>query len=124
MADSSRRGTELLEQGAERFLCFCRGHDSGGSIPYRGQNCKVLRPGSVGFPEDGGDFLRGMVEHIERFGEHHAGNAEGVANFSKNNGIAEGFHRKMKLIQRRAYGYRNFQNYRLRVLVECGHIQI
>ena len=28
MADSSRRGTELLEQGAELFLCFCRGHDS------------------------------------------------------------------------------------------------
>ena len=23
-------------------------------------------------------------------------------------------------IQRRAYGYRNFENYRLRVLVECG----
>ena len=38
----------------------------------------------------------------------------------KNNGIKEGFHRKMKLIQRRAYGYRNFENYRLRVLVECG----
>ena len=38
----------------------------------------------------------------------------------KNNGITEGFHRKMKLIQRRAYGYRNFKNYRLRVLVECG----
>ena len=51
-----------------------------GSIPYRGQKCKILRPGSVGFPEDGGDFLRGVVEHIERFGEHHAGNAEGVAN--------------------------------------------
>ncbi len=32
--------------------------------------------------------------------------------------------RKMKLIQRRAYGYRNFQNYRLRVLIECGHIVI
>ena len=31
---------------------------------------------------------------------------------------------KMKLIQRRAYGYRNFQNYRLRVLIECGHIVI
>ena len=28
------------------------------------------------------------------------------------------------LIQRRAYGYRNFQNYRLRVLIECGHIVI
>lgn len=35
---------------------------------------------SVGFPEDGGNLLRGVVEHVERFGEHHAGNAEGVAN--------------------------------------------
>ena len=40
--------------------------------------------------------------------------------FAKNNEIIEGFRRKMKLIQRRAYGYRNFKNYRLRVLVECG----
>lgn len=40
--------------------------------------------------------------------------------FTKNNGITEGFHRKMKLIQRIAYGYRNFENYRLRVLVKCG----
>jgi transposase len=40
--------------------------------------------------------------------------------FSKSNGITEGFHRKMKLIQRRAYGFKNFKNYRLRVLAECG----
>jgi len=40
--------------------------------------------------------------------------------FSKNNGITEGFHRKMKLIQRRAYGFRNFNNYRLRVIAHCG----
>lgn len=40
--------------------------------------------------------------------------------FTKNNGITEGFHRKMKLIQRRAYGFRNFENYRLRVRVLCG----
>jgi transposase len=40
--------------------------------------------------------------------------------FTKNNGITEGFHRKMKLIQRRAYGFRNFQNYRLRVIAQCG----
>jgi transposase len=26
----------------------------------------------------------------------------------------------MKLIQRRAYGFRNFQNYRLRVIASCG----
>jgi transposase len=40
--------------------------------------------------------------------------------FSKSNGITEGFHRKMKLIQRRAYGFKNFDNYRLRVIAECG----
>jgi transposase len=40
--------------------------------------------------------------------------------FRKNNSITEGFHRKMKLIQRRAYGFRNFNNYRLRVIAHCG----
>ena len=40
--------------------------------------------------------------------------------FSRNNGVTEGFHRKMKLIQRRAYGFRSFQNYRLRVIAQCG----
>jgi transposase len=40
--------------------------------------------------------------------------------FSKNNTITEGFHRKMKLMQRRAFGFRNFNNYRLRVIAQCG----
>ena len=40
--------------------------------------------------------------------------------FTRNNGITEGFHRKMKLIQRRAYGFRSFQSYRLRVIAQCG----
>jgi transposase len=43
----------------------------------------------------------------------------GMWRFSKSNGITEGFHRKMKLIQRRAYGFKNFENYRLRVKVLC-----
>ena len=40
--------------------------------------------------------------------------------FSKSNGITEGFHTKMEMISRRAFGFRNFQNYRLRVLALCG----
>lgn len=40
--------------------------------------------------------------------------------FTRNNGITEGFHTKMELIQRRAYGFRNFENYRLRVIVLCS----
>lgn len=39
--------------------------------------------------------------------------------FTLNNGITEGFHCKMKLIQRRAYGFRNFENNLLRVRLLC-----
>jgi transposase len=40
--------------------------------------------------------------------------------FTRNNGITEGFHNKMELISRQAYGFRNFNNYRMRVKVMCG----
>jgi transposase len=40
--------------------------------------------------------------------------------FTRNNGVTEGFHRKMKLIQRRAYGFKSFPNYRRRVIAQCG----
>jgi transposase len=40
--------------------------------------------------------------------------------FTKNNGITEGFHNKMETLSRRAYGFRNFESYRLRVRVMCG----
>jgi transposase len=40
--------------------------------------------------------------------------------FTRNNGITEGFHNKMELISRQAYGFRNFENYRMRVKVLCG----
>ena len=36
------------------------------------------------------------------------------------NGITEGFHNKMETISRMAYGFRNFENYRLRVRVMCA----
>jgi transposase len=44
----------------------------------------------------------------------------GMWRFSKSNGITEGFHTKMEMISRRAYGFRNFENYRMRVLALCG----
>ena len=40
--------------------------------------------------------------------------------FTRNNGITEGFHTKMEVMQRQAYGFRNFNNYRLRVKVLCS----
>jgi transposase len=44
----------------------------------------------------------------------------GMWRFSKSNGITEGFHTKMEMLSRRAFGFRNFQNYRMRVLAQCG----
>lgn len=40
--------------------------------------------------------------------------------FTPNNGITEGFHNKIETISRIAYGFRNFENYRLRVKVLCS----
>ena len=40
--------------------------------------------------------------------------------FTRSNGITEGFHNKMEVLQRQAYGFRNFSNYRLRVRIMCS----
>jgi transposase len=40
--------------------------------------------------------------------------------FTRNNAITEGFHNKMEVLSRQAYGFRNFHNYRLRVKVMCS----
>src|SRR5262249_43919430 len=40
--------------------------------------------------------------------------------FTRNNGITEGFHNKMETISRQAYGFRNFNNYRIRVRIMCS----
>ena len=37
-------------------------------------------------------------------------------------GFVEGMNNKLKLIMRRGYGYRNFDNFALRILAECGPI--
>jgi len=55
------------------------------------------------------DTLRSWLEEII-----------GMWRFSRTNGITEGFHTKMEMISRRAYGFRNFENYRLRVRALCA----
>ena len=41
--------------------------------------------------------------------------------FTKTNSITEGLHTRMEELQRRAYGFRNFENYRLRVKTLMGY---
>ena len=71
-------------------------------------------------------MLHDAPEHFKRLGRTIRQWFEPIIRmwrFSKSNGITEGFHRKMKGIQRNAYNFRNFENYRLRVLVACSHFK-
>ena len=60
--------------------------------------------------------LKTLGQTLERWKEEVAR----MFRFSKSNGITEGFHTKMEMLSRRAFGFRNFSNYRLRVLAHCG----
>ena len=44
--------------------------------------------------------------------------------FTKTNSITEGLHNKMEMLSRRAFGFKNFENYRVRVLSHCGGLSI
>jgi transposase len=39
--------------------------------------------------------------------------------FTRKDGITEGFHTRMEVLQRQAHGFRNFKSYRVRVRVLC-----
>lgn len=68
-------------------------------------------------------LLASPWEPLKTFGQTLKSWLEPVARmwrFTKNNGITEGFHTKMEMIARRAFGFRNFRNYRLRVVALCG----
>jgi transposase len=61
-------------------------------------------------------YLQSLGETLDNWKEEIAR----MFRFSKNNGITEGLHNKMEMLSRRAFGFRNFENYRLRVRVLCG----
>ena len=68
-------------------------------------------------------LLNARLTQLVQLGQTlHAWSKEIVAmwRFTRNNGITEGFHNKMELINRQAFGFRNFENYRLRVKVLCA----
>ena len=98
-------------------------HDLNDLLRSRNQTiagCKRLIPRFLGYLQQ---LITSPFEPLKTLGRTLSSWKEEVVRmfrFSRSNGITEGFHRKMKLIQRRAYGFRNFENYRLRVRALCG----
>lgn len=70
------------------------------------------------------EMLEGCgFKHMERLGRTLDSWKEEIVRmwrFSKTNSITEGLHNRMEEIIRRAYGFRNFENFRLRVLNYCS----
>jgi len=81
--------------------------------------CKKIIPVFLNYIEQ---LKASMLEPLVTLGNTLNAWREEVARmfrFTKSNGITEGFHNKMEMISRRAYGFRNFENYRLRVKALC-----
>lgn len=78
-------------------------------IPYLLRGTRMLKDSKLGFLVTLGNTLEDWQEEIAR-----------MWRYTRNNAITEGFHTKMEMISRRAYGFRNFENYRLRVRSLCG----
>jgi transposase len=84
------------------------------------RGCKEIVPEFVWIIEE---LKRTPFRHLQTLGHTLDNWKEEIARmfrFSKTNGITEGLHNKMEMISRRAYGFRNFENYRLSVRVLCG----
>jgi transposase len=84
------------------------------------QECRKIIPEYLWMIEE---LKKISFKHLQTLGHTLESWKEEIARmfrFTKNNGITEGLHTKMEMISRRAYGFRNFENYRLRVRVLCS----
>jgi transposase len=66
--------------------------------------------------ESGFARMRTLGETMEEWQEEIAR----MWRYTQTNSTLEGLHTKMEMISRRAFGFRNFENYRLRVKALCG----
>lgn len=82
--------------------------------------CRQLIPQLLSFIEQLKTCGFQQLQQLGRTLQAWAGEIAAMWRFTRNNGITEGFHNKMEMISRRAFGFRNFENYRLRVRVMCA----
>ena len=71
--------------------------------------------------------MRGRLEPVKRVVKMLRHHEQGLLNFSQHgisNACAEGFNSAIQLIKANARGFRNFTNYRLRILFHCGKLDL
>lgn len=110
-------GHTLTRQPALHAVCESR-HDLAGVSRIKGQTGRECRQSLSQLPDSIRQPLQSPSKPMRTLGKTLSFRQEEAARMSRlplNNGITEGFHRKMKLIQHRAHEFRNSANYRLRV---------
>ena len=121
-APQAARLSQFLERKPAIAALYEYMHDLCDLLRVKERNSRGCRKHVIALLEKIGELCASPFAALKTLGKTLHAWREEVARmfrYSKNNGITEGFHRKMKLIQRRAYGFRNFENYRLRVRVLC-----
>jgi transposase len=105
----------------------------GAIYDFKQKLCQFMLLKSLNHPT-ARQHLKSFLEHLELLKNHPIDALRTLGNtlrsgcqevvrmwrFTKTNSITEGLHTKMEMISRRAFGFRNFKNYRLRVLVLCS----
>jgi transposase len=85
-----------------------------------GKNYRVAKAAVVAWMKKVQD---GSLENLKKFVSTLNNWFELILNYFNHkttNAVAEGLNNKIKVIKRRAYGFRNFKNFRRRVIVACG----
>lgn len=128
-----RRADHLKPEQARMLQTYLEAHPAIASLyQFKQELWTLLRPGGLS-PSACWPRVREFLDRIEQLkaatfeslvslGQTLESWQEEIARmwrFSKNNGITEGFHNKMEMISRRAFGFKNFDNYRLRVRACC-----
>jgi transposase len=105
---------KVFDEIQQQLLAFVR-------LKHLNQSAaKKYLPGFVALIESMKSCGIAVLETLAKTTESWAEEIVRMWRFTKSNGITEGFHNKMEMISRRAFGFRNFQNYRIRVLALCG----
>ncbi len=71
--------------------------------------------------------LRSKLESVKKVVKMLRRHEEGLLNFSQHkisNACAEGFNSAIQLIKANARGFRNFTNYRAKILFHCGKLDL
>lgn len=128
-----RRRDRLRDDQVERLSRYLHQHpDVQAVYKFKNELCDLLRKKTLTARE----IRQQAPQLIDRIDQLKASQFEAMATlgrtlddwqeeiacmwrFTKNNAITEGKHNKMEMIARRAYGFRNFENYRLRVKALC-----